>query len=223
MTTGTLPLPRLGVLVSGRGSNLQALLTAIAVGTLHAEIVVVISSKPQVGALEIAATAGVPTIIIAPKQFASRAEEGQALLAALTVAAVDLVVTAGYARIIDRCVVEAYRWRIINIHPSLLPAFAGSMAPGPQAQALEYGVKFTGCTTHFVTEATDAGPIIAQAVVPVHDDDTVETLAARILTEEHRLLPASVGAVLAGQVQVTGNRTMRLAETEQGSTNHARS
>ena len=204
-------LPRVGVLVSGRGSNLAALLEATNAGTLRAAIALVISSKPNVGALEIAAAAGVPTLVIAPKQFASRADEGRAIIAALQAARVDLVVAAGYARIFDASVVAAYRWRIINIHPSLLPAFAGSMAPGPQAQALEFGVKVAGCTTHFVTEATDAGPIIDQAVVPVLDDDTVETLAARILAEEHRLLPASVAAVLAGTVRVIGNRTARQA------------
>lgn len=207
-------LPRLGVLVSGRGSNLGALLATIARGDLPAQVALVISSKPHVGALSIAADAAVPTQVIAPKQFASRHDEGLAIVAALQAAGVDLVVTAGYARIFDPCVVEAYRWRIINIHPSLLPAFAGSMAPGPQAAALEAGVKFAGCTTHFVTEDTDAGPIIDQATVPVLDGDTVASLADRILAAEHRLLPASVAAVLAGAVRVEGRRTVRVTPAE---------
>jgi phosphoribosylglycinamide formyltransferase-1 len=204
-------LSRLGVLVSGRGSNLAALLRACDTGTLPARVALVISSKPNVGALAIAAEANLPMLVIAPKHYASRQAEGEAIVTALRAANVDLVVTAGYARIFDPCVVEAYRWRIINIHPSLLPAFAGSMAPGPQAAALAAGVKFAGCTTHFVTEATDAGPIIDQAVVPVRDDDTVETLANRILAAEHELLPASVAAVLAGRVRVVdGVRTTRV-------------
>ncbi len=201
--------PRIGVLVSGRGTNLAALIDAIRVGSLFARIALVISSKADVPALRIAGEAGIATQVIAPRAFASRAEEGAAIVTALRAVGAEVVVTAGYARIFDACVVEAFRWRIINIHPSLLPAFAGSMAPGPQAAALASGVKFTGCTTHFVTEATDAGPIIDQAVVPVHDDDTVETLADRILAAEHRLLPASVGAVLADQVIIDGPRTRR--------------
>jgi phosphoribosylglycinamide formyltransferase-1 len=209
--------PRLGVLVSGRGSNLQALLDAAARGDLRAVVALVISSKDGVPALQIADEARVPRLVIAPKAFATRAEEGRAIVAALQAAEVDLVVTAGYARILDPCVVEAFRWRIVNIHPSLLPAFARSMAPGPQAAALAAGVKFSGCTTHFVTEATDAGPIIDQAVVPVLDDDTVETLAARILAEEHRLLPRTVADVLAGRVRVIeGRRTIHIHGDEEG-------
>jgi phosphoribosylglycinamide formyltransferase 1 len=201
--------PRIGVLVSGRGSNLAALIRAIQASTLSAHIALVISSKPDVPALAIAVEAGIPTQVVAPRSYASRAEEGAAIVSALQAAGAELVVTAGYARIFDPCVVEAFRWRIINIHPSLLPAFAGSMAPGPQAAALAAGVKFTGCTTHFVTEDTDAGPIIDQAVVPVMDDDTVATLANRILAAEHELLPRSVAAVLAGEVSVDGPRTRR--------------
>jgi phosphoribosylglycinamide formyltransferase-1 len=216
-------LPRLGVLVSGRGSNLAALLTAIAQGELRTQIALVISSKPNVAALDIAAAAAVPTLVVAPKHYPSRAAEGQAIVAALRAAQVDLVVTAGYARICDPCVVAAYPRRIINIHPSLLPAFAGAMAPGPQAAALAAGVKITGCTTHFITDETDAGPIIDQATVPVLDDDTVEILSARILAQEHRLLPASVAAVLAGAVRVVGQRTVRVtADDRQGDAAHAR-
>jgi phosphoribosylglycinamide formyltransferase 1 len=201
--------PRISVLVSGRGSNLAALIRAIQDGTLSAQIALVISSKPEVPALRIAGDAGIPTQVVAPRAYPSRADEGAAIVAALQAVGAELVVTAGYGRIFDPCVVEACRWRIINIHPSLLPAFAGSMAPGPQAAALAAGVKFSGCTTHFVTEDTDAGPIIDQAVVPVQDDDTVGVLSERILAAEHVLLPRSVAAVLAGEVVVDGPRTHR--------------
>ena len=213
--------PRLGVLVSGRGSNLAALIAAIAREELVAQIALVISSKAAVPALEIAASAGIPTLVVAPKQYASRAAEGQAIVAALQAAAVELVITAGFARVFDPCVVAAYPGRIINIHPSLLPAFAGSMAPGPQAEALAAGVKLAGCTTHFITNETDAGPIIGQAVVPVLDDDTVATLSARILAQEHRLLATSVAAVLADEVRVEGRRTVRVI-TPRGEASHAR-
>ncbi len=206
--------PRLGVLVSGRGSNLRAILDAIDRGSLHARVAIVISSKNDVPALQIAEDAGIPWRVIRGAEYSSRAAEGAAIVAELRAAMVDLVVTAGYGRIFDASVVEAYRWRIINIHPSLLPAFAGSMAPGPQAQALAAGVKIAGCTTHFITEETDAGPIIMQAAVPVLDDDTVETLAERILREEHKILPASIAAVLAGTVRVVDRRTIQVTEAK---------
>ena len=201
-------LPSIGVLVSGRGSNLAALVAAIARGELAARIALVISSKPGVPALAIAQDVAIPTLVVAPRDYRSRPEEGAAIVAAMQAVGVNLIVLAGYARIFDPSVVEAFRGNIINIHPALLPAFPG-LAPNPQREALEAGVKFSGCTTHFVTEATDAGPIIDQAVVPVLDDDTVETLADRILQEEHRLLPQSVAAVLAGEVQIVGQRTIR--------------
>jgi phosphoribosylglycinamide formyltransferase-1 len=206
---GSQELPRLGVLVSGRGSNLGALIGAIQQGSLHACISLVISSKYNVPALTIAAESGIPTKVISPREYASRYEEGKAIVSVLQDAGVELVITAGYGRLFDSCVVEAYRWKIINIHPSLLPAFGGSMAPGPQTHALEYGVKIAGCTTHFLTEDTDAGPIIAQATVPVYDDDTVDILSARILAEEHKLLPSSIAAVLRGEITIVGRRTVK--------------
>lgn len=213
-------LPRIGVLVSGRGSNLAALIGAIERGELRARIALVISSKPDVPALAIASTASIPALVVRPKDFSSRRAEGEAIVAAMQDAGVELLVLAGYARLFDPCVIEAFRWRIVNIHPSLLPAFAGSMAPGPQAAALAAGVKIAGCTTHFVTEATDAGPIIYQEDVPVLDDDTVETLSARILAAEHRLLPRTVAHVLAGEIQIIdGQRTVRRPAPERS---HAR-
>ncbi|HET9110682.1 MAG TPA: phosphoribosylglycinamide formyltransferase [Ktedonobacterales bacterium] len=201
-------LPGIGVLVSGRGSNLQAILRAIDSGELCAHVALVISSRHDAPALEIAARAGVATRVIVPKDYPSRAEAGAAIVAALRAADVRLVALAGYKPILDGSVVRAYPSAILNVHPSLLPAFAGGMAPRPQTEALEAGVKLTGCTVHFVTEEVDAGPIIAQAAVPVLDGDTVETLSARILAEEHRLLPQALDLALSGRLMVDGKRVV---------------
>ncbi len=204
-------VPAIAVLVSGRGSNLDAIFDTIERGHLRARVALVVSSRADAPALERARLRGIACRIIVPKAYPSRAEAGAALMHALHEADVDLVVLAGYKPILDACVVQAYPQRIVNIHPSLLPAFAGGMAPRPQADALAAGVKITGCTVHFVTEEVDAGPIIAQAAVPVLDDDSVETLSERILAEEHRLLPAAVGWLLSGQVHVEGRR-VRVAQ-----------
>jgi phosphoribosylglycinamide formyltransferase 1 len=201
-------IPAIGVLVSGRGSNLQAIFDAIERGELRARVAIVISSRHDAPALEIAAAHGAECRVIIPRDYPSRAEAGAAIVDALRAASVRLVVLAGYKPILDACVVRAFRNAIINIHPSLLPAFAGGMAPRPQTEALEAGVKITGCTVHFVTEEVDAGPIIAQAAVPVRDDDDVETLSARILVEEHRLLPQAIGRALSGRLQVEGKRVI---------------
>ncbi len=198
--------PGIGVLVSGRGSNLQAILHAIESGELDARVALVISSRADAPALQIAAAHGVATRVIVPKEYPSRAEAGAAIVAALREADVRIVALAGYKPILDASVVQAFPNAILNVHPSLLPAFAGGMAPRPQADALAAGVKVTGCTVHFVTEEVDAGPIIAQAAVPVLDDDTVESLSARILTEEHRLLPLALGLALSGRLHIEGKR-----------------
>ena len=203
-------LPTIGVLVSGRGSNLAAILAAITAGALPARVGLVISSRPDAPALERAAAAHIPTAVIVPRDYPSRAEAGAAIVAALRQADVALVVLAGYKPILDAVVIQAYPQRIINVHPSLLPAFAGGMAPRPQAEALAAGVKLSGCTIHFVTEDVDAGPIILQAAVPVEDDDTVESLSDRILAQEHRLLPQAIGLVLSGRLRVEGQRVLRL-------------
>jgi phosphoribosylglycinamide formyltransferase-1 len=175
----------LGVLVSGNGSNLQAILDAIAGGTLDARIRLVISNRPEAFALERARRASVPSKVIAHRSFGQRGDFDAALVQALREASVSTVVLAGFMRVLTPVFLEAFPSRVINIHPALLPAFPGVDA---QRQALEYGVKFTGCTVHFVDGGTDTGPIIAQAVVPVEELDTEETLKARILEEEHRLL-----------------------------------
>ncbi|MDE3228891.1 MAG: phosphoribosylglycinamide formyltransferase [Chloroflexota bacterium] len=202
-------LPAIGVLVSGRGSNLQAILRAIASGALRGRVALVISSRQDALALTIARDAGIPTRVIVPRDYADRAEAGAAIIAALREADARVVALAGYKPILDASVIRAFPSAIINVHPSLLPAFAGGMAPRPQTEALEAGVKLTGCTVHFVTEDVDAGPIIAQAAVPVLDDDTVETLSARILEQEHRLLPAALDLALAGRLTVEGRRVIQ--------------
>ncbi|HKT37032.1 MAG TPA: phosphoribosylglycinamide formyltransferase [Ktedonobacterales bacterium] len=216
MTTPTTPTtspttaepPRIGVLVSGRGSNLQAILRAIESGELAARVALVISSRADAPALEIAAAHGVSTRVIMPKDYPSRAEAGSEIIAALRAAGVRLVALAGYKPILDASVTRAFPNAILNVHPSLLPAFAGGMAPRPQTEALAAGVKVSGCTVHFVTEQVDAGPIIAQAAVPVLDNDTVESLSARILAEEHRLLPRTIGLALSGRLSVEGQRVV---------------
>ena len=157
---------------------------------------------------------GVPESFgITPGTFPSRAECGEAIVSALRDARVEYVALAGYKPILDGAVVRAYANRIVNIHPSLLPAFSGGMAPRPQQEALARGVKLSGCTVHFVTEEVDAGPIVAQAAVSVLDDDTVESLSARILAEEHRLLPLALEQLVSGRLVVDGQR-VRVAGEE---------
>ncbi|HEX6123258.1 MAG TPA: phosphoribosylglycinamide formyltransferase [Ktedonobacterales bacterium] len=210
------PPPVIGVLVSGRGSNLEAIFGAIARGELAARVGVVISSDADAPALERARRRGVPTRVLSLKGAGSRAALGEAIVAALRAVGAELVVLAGYRLILDAGVVRAFPARMLNIHPSLLPAFAGGMAPRPQAEALAAGVKVSGCTVHFVTEAVDAGPIIAQAAVPVLEDDTVESLSARILEQEHQLLPRAIALVLAGHARVEGRRVVCGPPTESG-------
>ncbi len=199
---------KVGVLVSGNGSNLQALLDAGAHAQLGpARIAVVGANVPGCGALARAERAGVPTFVIDHRSHASRAEFDQAVAARLKEAGVELVVLAGFMRILTPEFVRTFAQRMINIHPALLPAYPGLH---PQRQALAHGARFSGCTVHFADEGTDSGPIIAQAVVPVLDGDTEQTLSARILAEEHRLLPAVVRALAEGRVSVE-DRRVRIA------------
>jgi phosphoribosylglycinamide formyltransferase 1 len=191
---------RLAVLISGRGSNLQALIEACADPEYPAEIGLVISNRPDAPGLSHAATAGIPSAVIAhrePKEFAAAAD------ARLQAAATELVCLAGFMRVLDADFVQAWRNRIINIHPSLLPAFPGLHA---QRQALAAGVRFAGCTVHFVRPEVDAGPIIAQAVVAVYPGDDEERLSARILATEHRLYPLAVRLVAEGRVRIIGDK-----------------
>lgn len=205
--------PAIAVLVSGRGSNLDAIFRAIEHGDLHARVALVISSRADAPALDIARQHGADTVVVAPKSYGSRAEAGAAIIAALIAAQVDAIALAGFKPILDASVIEAYPDRILNVHPSLLPAFAGGMAPRPQADALAAGVKLSGCTVHIVTADVDAGPIVAQAAVPVLEDDTVETLSARILVEEHRLLPLTLEWLLSGRLQIEDGRARLAPDT----------
>ncbi len=203
---------RLGVLASGRGSNLQAIIDAIEAGSLAAQIVVVVSNKQNAQALERARKHGVPAVFLDPKPCAGRPDSREAydraILEVLQKYDVELVLLAGYMKIVTPVLINAYQNRMMNIHPSLLPAFPGLDA---QKQALEWGVKLAGCTVHFVTEGVDEGPIIIQAAVPVLDEDTPETLAVRILEQEHRIYPRAVQLYAEGRLQVEG-RCVRVAD-----------
>jgi phosphoribosylglycinamide formyltransferase-1 len=181
---------RLGLMVSGRGSNLEAILKEINAGRLAAEAAVVISDNPAARALNMLAETDIPTFVAEPSAFRDRAAFERLLIGVMHEHRVDLVVLAGYMRLLGPTFVQAFPGHIINIHPSLLPAFPGLNA---QKQALDYGVKVAGCTVHFVNEQMDGGRIIAQAVVPVLPDDDEDALSARILLEEHRLLPQVIG------------------------------
>lgn len=194
---------RLGVLISGRGSNLQAIIDAIAGGRLDAELAVVISNRPDAAGLERAARAGVETIVLRHTDYPSREAFDLAVVAELRRRDVGLVCLAGFMRLLSAAFVEAFPNRILNIHPSLLPAFPGLDA---QRQAWAYGVAVSGATVHIVTPELDAGPIVRQTVVAVEPDDTPDTLAARILTEEHRIYPEAIASILAGGWRIEGRR-----------------
>lgn len=183
---------RLGILISGRGSNLAAIADAIAEGRLKAEIAIVISNKPDAPGLTLARQRGLKALAL-PSKGVPREDYDRRLAAELRAARVDLICLAGYMRLLTPAFVADFRGRILNIHPSLLPAFPGLQA---QRQAIEHGVKISGCTVHLVDEGLDSGPIVMQAAVPVLGEDTAETLAARILKEEHRIYPEAIARVL---------------------------
>lgn len=193
----------LGVLISGRGSNLQSIIDAIAGGSLRARIAVVISNRAAAYGLERARAAGIETLVLDHKAFASRDEYDARLARELTARGVNLVCLAGFMRLVGRGLLDAFPDAVLNIHPSLLPAFPGLDA---QRQAFEHGVKIAGATVHLVTGELDGGPIVVQAAVPVLDGDTVETLAARILVEEHRLYPQAIARILEGGWRLEGRR-----------------
>lgn len=198
---------RLGVLISGRGSNLQAILDAIKTGRLNAEIGVVISNRADAPGLVRARAAGIDAVYLDHRAYPSREDYDRALVAALRRHDVRLVCLAGYMRLLSREFIETFPNAILNVHPSLLPAFPGLEA---QAQAWTHGVRITGATVHLVTADLDAGPILLQAPVEVRTDDTVLTLADRILVEEHRIYPQAIGLVLDGKFRIEGRRAIRL-------------
>ncbi len=196
-------MSRIGVLISGRGSNLQALIDAQNIGELKGEIVVVISNKSSAYGLERASKVGITTRCITKKDFPDRAEYDREVIKVLKENNVDLIILAGYMRILTELFISEFENLIINIHPSLLPSFRGVKA---QEQAIEFGAKISGCTTHFVTLEMDAGPIILQQAVNVLESDTSETLASRILIEEHKLLVKSVRLFCEGKLTVNGKK-----------------
>ncbi|MGE4588637.1 MAG: phosphoribosylglycinamide formyltransferase [Acidaminococcaceae bacterium] len=194
---------KIGVLVSGRGSNLQAIMDKIAEGSLPLEVAVVISDKADAFALERAEKAGIPNFAVIRKECADKKEFEGKIDEILRAHGVELIVLAGFMRILGPDFVSGWRHKIINIHPALLPSFTGLDAQG---QAIRYGAKVSGCTVHFVDEGMDTGPIILQKVVPVLDDDTEDTLAARILEQEHKALPEALSLWAAGSLAVQGRK-----------------
>ena len=198
---------KLGVLCSGRGTDLQSIIDAIAAGQVPAEIAIVLTDK-EAYALERARKAGIEAVCVDRKQFAGREPFEKALIEKLEAAGVTLVVLAGFMRILTPYFVGHFAGRIMNIHPALLPSFPGAHA---HRDVLAYGVKVSGCTVHFVDEGTDSGPIIMQAAVPVLDDDTEETLGARVLKEEHRIYPECIRLYCEGKLKVEGRKVTILA------------
>ena len=200
---------RVGILISGRGSNMVALLDAMEAGRIAAVPALVLSNRPGAAGLETAAARGVPTAVLSHRKIKPREVHEQSVIDCLREHQVDLVCLAGYMRLLSPLFVQAFPGRILNIHPSLLPAFPGLDA---QQQALEYGVKKAGCTVHFVDDECDHGPIVLQATVPILDDDTDESLSARILEQEHRVYPEAVSLFFQGRLSIAG-RVVRTAPT----------
>ena len=197
-------MKRLGILISGRGSNFEAIAAKVAGGTIDAEISVVIANRPEARGLEIARAMGLNAVCL-PSKGLDREVYDRLLVQELRNNRVDLVCLAGFMRLLSAGFIREFPSRILNIHPSLLPAFPGLDA---QHQALAHGVKLTGCTVHFVDQDLDAGPIILQAAVPVLDDDTVDTLSARILKEEHRIYSEAIRILIAGAYRIDGRRVL---------------
>jgi phosphoribosylglycinamide formyltransferase-1 len=205
MTPNSQSTAALGVLISGRGSNLRAIADAVAAGEIPATIAIVVSNDAEAGGLALARDRGISTSVLRHRDFGTRADYDLAMVAELRRHNVTLVCLAGFMRLLGPDFWSAFPEAILNIHPSLLPSFPGTHA---QRQALEHGVKVSGATVHFVTPALDAGPIVAQAVVPVEDDDTEDTLSARILEAEHRLYPRAIRDVIHGDWQIGGRRVV---------------
>ena len=204
----------IGVLVSGSGSNLQSIIDHIERGALDAEIRIVISNIPEAYALERCAKHGIPTAVVDHHEYDTREGFDRQTIAILKSAGVELVVMAGFMRILSHEFFDAFPLKIMNIHPALLPSFPGTHV---QQKAVEYGVKFSGCTVHFADEGVDSGPIIIQAVVPIYDDDDADTLSARILKEEHKIYPQAIQYYAEGKIEINGRKVFirdgqRLAE-----------
>lgn len=208
-----MPKEKIGVLCSGRGSNLASIIDAVERGDIRAEIAVVLADKADAYALTRAREHGIPDVAVVRKAYAAREDFERALLEQLHAHGVTLVVLAGFMRILSPLFVRAYAGRILNIHPALLPSFPGAHA---HRDALAYGVKVSGCTVHFVDEGTDSGPIILQAAVPVAEGDTEDSLAARVLKEEHRIFPAAIRLYVDGRLRIDGRQVHILPPAEGG-------
>jgi len=201
--------PSIAVLVSGSGSNLQAIIDASEREEIPCRVGIVISNKADAYGLVRAKKHGIPTEVVNHKGFSTREEFDAKLVEIIRGTGAELVCLAGFMRVLTPVFVHAFPNRILNIHPALLPSFPGTHGPG---QALSYGVRFSGCTVHFLDEGVDTGPVIVQAVVPLYDDDTEETLAARILVQEHRIYPMAIRLFFSGKLEVEGRRVKVLGE-----------
>jgi phosphoribosylglycinamide formyltransferase-1 len=204
MTSGAAPADRrIGILISGRGSNMLSIARACAEGRIPARVAIVVSDRPGAQGLERAASMGIDAVAVPGERGRTREDHDRRIVEALAARRVDLVCLAGYMRLLSPFFIREFRGRIMNVHPGLLPAFPGLNA---QRQAIEYGVRHAGATVHFVDEGLDTGPIILQAVVPVKSDDTEESLSARILAEEHRIYPEAVRMYFEGLLSIEGRR-----------------
>jgi len=193
----------IGVLASGRGSNFQAIIDSIESGYLKAEIVLLITDNPNAYAIERARKHGIETLVLVPKQYGSRNEYYRTVARELKVREVGLVILAGFMRIVEKALIDAFRYRMMNIHPALLPSFPGLHGQG---QAVDYGVKISGCTVHFVDEGMDTGPVIIQAAVPAVFEDTEDTLSERILKLEHMIFPLAIRLFAENRLEVIGRK-----------------
>ena len=198
---------KLAVLVSGRGSNLQAIIDSVEKSSLAAEISLVLSNVKGVYALERGKKHGLEVVFLDPKGYPNKAAYEEKMIELLQSKFVDLICLAGFMRILGKKFIETFSGKIINIHPSLLPAFPGLNV---QKKALEHGVKFSGCTVHFVNEEIDGGPIIKQAIVPIHDEDSVESLSKRILEQEHIIYPEAIQLIIENKIKFSGRRVLRI-------------
>ena len=197
---------KLAVLVSGNGSNLQAIIDSIENNYLAAEISLVLSNVKDAYALERGKNHGLEVVFLDPKIYPNRANYEQKIIDLLLSKSIDLICLAGFMQILGKKFIEAFPGKIINIHPSLLPAFPGLDV---QKKALEHGAKFSGCTVHFVNEEVDGGPIILQSVVPIHDEDDIESLSKRILEQEHIIYPEAIRLIMDGNIEISGRRVLR--------------
>ncbi len=197
----------IAILISGRGTNMKALIEASLEGRLRADVRVVLSNKADAAGLEFARSVGIPTVVMSHRDYPAREDYDRALVAELRGRGVEYVALAGFMRILTAEFLGPFKGRVVNIHPALLPSFPGIHS---QKQALDYGVRITGCTVHFVDEGTDTGAIIAQRAVSVMDDDDEDSLSARILAQENTLYPEALDDVLSGRVRIDGRRTVRV-------------